>query len=850
MNNKNILNHLLSIGIILLLVVFFFAPSIFENKTVNQGDIKNGIGISKILNDYKKKTGETAMWNPNVFGGMPAFISGSKFPDKPIKNTLFSSIGLFMDGPAKITFLACLFAYIMLTSFQVNFLVALLGAISFGFCSFNIISIEAGHNSKIATMAFVPLILAGIQYLNRNKTLLGIGILLVSFSFLFYTAHYQIIFYTALLLGLYYLIQLIYSWKSGQLKFYFKNLGIVTVIALLGILSNLGKIWTSQDYLPYSMRGQYILSTEKEHRAKSGLDYDYLFSWSNGIDEPLTLLYPHYYGGGSSAKIDYKKSDIFKFYLNEALRYKDPQIQNMMAQKGARSSYGLYWGNMSFTSGPMYASIIIIFLFLFSFLVLRGPVRIWLGLSFLFFLSLSWGKHFGLNYFLVDHLPLFNKFRTPSMAIIISILSAIFGASLALDKVLKSDNYNQFKKPIILSASIVIGLSIFMLLVGSSFSFEKDIEPYNFNKATGQYLVNNEADYLGEISRGYPPIKELGERALPILEEVRWTMFSKDVLKAILLIAIVAGLLLAMIQRILKPVVAIGLITAITVIDLLYLDRIYLDKASFVSKKDARRIPASPANTSILKDKDLHYRVYKEGNAYTDATTSYFHRSLGGYDPAKLRRIMDIETHIIRKADALPEYRKALDNYLRMMDTKYKIAYNGRAIPLKNHNGPAWFVDSIRYVNTPDEEINGLKNFDPRGTAIMLKNEFNTGKSTYNISGSSVTLNNYGPNKIEYTSKNKNEGLLVLSEVWYPKGWVATIDGKETPILRVNYVLRALEVPKGQHKITLEFKPKSYIVGGQISLYTTILLLLASAGCIGYYFYKENEKNKKNDSVQ
>jgi hypothetical protein len=786
---KKLKPFILGAIIIYLITLFYHNPILFKKKILRQSDIEQGIGINQESKELKEKTGEIALWYGRVFSGMPAFILGYPFIDD-IKNKInYYIFSLGLPEPAGVHFIMLFSFFVFGYLITNNFLLGLLLSIIFSFNTFTILSLEAGHNAKIRAIAYLPYILGGIYLVHLKKWMIGLSLTALGVAFHINCGHYQISYYFFLALGIALLIWLaIELFYSKNFSHSLKVIGLIVLSILLGIGANFGKLWTSLEYQKQSIRGKYELTINKDddRTLPEGLDKDYAFNWSQGILETLTLLIPGVYGGSSHEEL-WKNSATAKLLKS----------QNIPLQP-----IPLYFGNQPFTGGPIYGGVTICFFFVFSFFVLERKKLIISSIVFIFFLIISWGKNAAfINYFLFDYFPLFNKFRAVSMAIFIPLFIMGIVSLITLKRISEIDNKSILTKPLIFTLSILGSISIFLALFPE--------------------LI---------VSKGIAD-NQLPDWLLEAINQDRKTLVSSDAWRTFLLLALVACTTWLLITNKLSLFWASSTLASLSFIDLLLVDSRYLNKNDYVNKKkyDAY-IQPTEADLYILNDKERGFRVYNLQNPFNDGRTSYFHRSVGGYHPAKLRRYQDIIEYHFNKNNL---------NVVNMLNVKYIIKGNTAKDVILNSErcGNAWFVDSLIVVQNPDQEIEALNSFNPRTTAIVDISKFNITRTKFEKDTSDkINLTYYSPNYMVYESENGANHLAVFSEIFYQPGWTVTINQKPARLIRVNYILRALEVPEGKNKIEFKFYPKSYQIGKQISIVFNIVIFALFIISVLIYF--------------
>lgn len=810
---KNAWPHVAAILLFFLLTCTYFAPVVFEDKGLPQGDVSQSQGWGKDGNDYVQETGNAMFWSNRMFGGMPHnYTIANKTSNifHAFENPLSLGLSRLHVG---LVFLYLIGFYIFLVAMGCNPWLAILGSFAYAFASYNFIIIEAGHVNKGLVMATIAPIIGGVILCYRGKYLWGVLITLIFVGLNVMWNHQQISYYLMLILACLALVYFIFAIKEHTMKNFIIASVILVCVAGIAAIPAAGKLLPSMDYAKESMRGGAVLQDNAEgEKESSGLERDYAYQWSYGKAETLTLLVPNMYGGSSHYNLG-----------------NDSECYRALRGTGQGKQFcryaPTYWGPQPFTSGPVYAGAIVCFLFILGLFVVKGPEKWWLLAATIISIILSWGGNFpAVNNFLFDHLPLYNKFRTPSMALIIAGFTMAATAALAIKEICQmfkekknaskagknaTDESKKIMQYVYISAGITGGLCLlFALFGGSLFSFSAPADA-------------NYPDWL-----------------ISALKTDRKSMLTTDAWRSLVFIAMAFALVWAYIKYSFKANYMIIALGALILIDLWAVDKRFLNDDSFVKKEKALEHKPTPTDELILQDTDPDYRVLNlTTNTFNEANTSYFHKSIGGYSPAKLRRYQDIiDYHFARGLNM---------HVLNMLNTRYFIVPGQDQSPMVQRNpnalGNAWFVDSLKWVNGPDEEIVAITNFNPAKTAFIdncwkenLKDLSDVTSS--NDSAASIQLVNYAdPGNLIYESNNPNTQLAVFSEVYY-KTWHAYIDGQEQPLVRVNYILRGLEVPAGKHTIEFKCIDDVFIQAQKISkagnIAVGILLVLLIAGLI------------------
>lgn len=800
------LPHLIAVVAFLLVTVFFFSPVFFESKAIQQADIQQFQGGSKTITDYRNQTGEEALWAPSMFSGMPAYLVSLRWSDGPVVWTK-KVMSLFLPHPVNNIFLAFLCYYILLLSFRVRPYLAIAGALAFGLSSYMIIGLSAGHNARIGAIAFVPLVLAGIHLTFSNKKWLGFGLTAMAMALHLRENHLQITYYMALIVAVYGLVQLIYAWKEKDVAAFFKNVGLLIPAVLIAFGTFFGQLWAINEYTRYSIRGaSELVKPGVPNIDSKGLSRDYAFQYKYGILESLSLVVPDFYGGTSTkAFVQDESSASYKALVSNS---RSNEEANQLAGFSAH-----YWGPQGSTIGAYYAGAIIVFLFVLGFLFVEKKYLWWLLPLAALSLMLSWGSDFSaFNYFMFDYFPGYNKFRSQSFALVMILLVMPLIGMMGLEKFITEGATAENKKKLLIAFGIVGGFCLALILFAGFGS------------------------YMGE-----------GDDQLPVwfkkaLMDDRASLLRADAFRSL---AFIAGIFIMLYLNVFKKISPNGffaLLIFMTMIDVAVVDRRYFTKENFQRKRDNSTFVANAADETILKDKS-HYRVFNIQGTFTEARTSYFHYSLGGYHGAKLRRYQDLyDSCIVRERQQLfVDAQQGQINFskygvLNMLNTKY-VVYGEEAnnvIPNTSANGPAWFVSQVALVNSPNEEIKKLREIDTRATAVVDQSKNKLANTSLLFDSlATVLLAEFKPSYVKYQSQSTQNGLAVFSEIYYPKGWKAFIDGKESPIIRANYVLRALEVPDGNHTIEFKFEPEPYVIGNKVTLASSWVVLLVMLSCAG-----------------
>jgi hypothetical protein len=804
-----VLPHLVAVGVFLVVTVFFFSPVFFDSKTISQYDIQQWEGSSKALRDYRDKTGEEGLWADAMFSGMPAYLINTHWSNGPV-SFLKRALSLSLPHPISNIFLAFICYYIMLLAFRVRPYLAIGGAIAFGLSSYMIIGLGAGHNARIGAIAFMPLVMAGIHLAFSGRKILGFGVTTAGLALQLKENHLQITYYLLFIVLVYGLVRLIEFVKEKRAVDFFKTIGILVAAAIIAVGSFVGPMWAVTEYSEYSIRGKAQLTTSVKKEGDSGLDKEYAFRYSYGILEPMTLLIPNFYGGSSS---NYLVQDPKSEVYNALSRSGDQQTANQLAQFTSA-----YWG-INPLNAPYYGGAIIFFLFVLGIAFADKKYVWWLIPVVIFGIMTSWGDSFkSFNYFLFDYLPAYNKFRSVTFMIIMPLFALPLLGMLGLEKLFETGVDKAAKKKLLIVFGATGGLCVVLLLFGSMMSFMTPDESQLPSWFTGA------------------------------LADDRKSLFRSDVFRALGFIIAAFVLIYFEVWKKLTPIAFYAFLILMITLDLSIVDKRFFPKEKFQRKRESTLFAMTAADQEILKDKS-YYRVYNLQGTFEEARTSYFHNSIGGYHGVKMRRYQDMyDTCLFRETNAFIRDVQAgkadFSQYgvMNMLNVKYIVFGPDRTniIPNPSANGNAWFVNEVVTVNSPTEEVQKTCGVNTRTTAVVDASKFKV-EGVKGDTAASIQLTDYNPNYKKYESQSAENGLAIFSELYYPKGWKAFIDGKETPIICANYILRALQVPAGKHIIEFKFEPAAYYTGNKITMISSWLMLVTLVGAVVWSVKKEGE---------
>jgi hypothetical protein len=829
MENKSRLQTFLPHIIILLLfilVTFIYFPAIFQSKTLMQNDIMQAKAAAREVADFHNRTGRWPLWTNTMFGGMPAYLIGTDYP-----NSWSTAIGRLITNifpePANLLFISLVGFYILMVTLNFNVWLAAMGAIAFAFCSANLINIEAGHSSKVIAIAYSPPIIAGVILAYRGRYLLGGALTALFLALQLYGNHVQITYYIFISLGMYGLYDLIFAIRKKRLARFGIATAIISVAVLLGVGSHASRILTTYEYSQESIRGRSEL-TQTSQQGKQGLDRDYAFRWSYGIAETFTLLIPNFYGGATQGEVS-SSSNFYKALVSNGV------APNQASQYASQAP--LYWGDQPFTGGPAYAGAVILFLFVLGMFIVRSPVKWWLLAVTVLFIIFTWGKNFPVfNYLIFDYLPGYNKFRAVTMVIAVVQIYLCLLAVMAVNEIIREKlTWQSLKKPVAISAGLTGGLALLLGLLAGAF----------FNFAGG---ADAQTQYPGWLTEA--------------LRDDRQYLFRRDAFRAVFFVLATIALLWAYVQKKMKtPVLYAGLLLLIW-IDMFTVSKRYLNNDDFVNKRQAQsQVQPTDADLLINQDKSIYRVIDLTGGISgitSSAQASRFHLSVGGYHGAKMKRYQEVLDSVMQQEiqnfavqlqqqqSYTPQMLEQL-SVLNMLNTKYLILAPSAQGVITNRSalGNAWFVNAYKVVPNADAELRALADFSPARTAIVdqrYQNQLN-GLNITPDNTAQISLTAYEPDYLTYESTAASPQLAVFSEIFYRgnQDWQAYIDGQAVPHFRANYILRAMVVPAGKHKIEFRFVPKTYQMGETIALISSILLF----GGVAMAFFLESRRKRE-----
>ena len=814
---KKCLPDLLAVVVFAIISFAYFFPADFEGRILYQHDTSAGRGAGQEALEYYQSTGERTRWSNSTFGGMPTYQTAPSYDSTDMLSQAVKAYHLWLPDNVWYVFVYLLGFYILLRAFNFRQALAVLGAIIWAFSSYFFIIIAAGHIWKVWALAYLPPMIAGIVLAYRGKYFWGLVVTAIFTAFEVNANHVQMTYYYLFIIAFMIVAFFVQALKEKQLARFFKASAACAVAAALGICINLSSLYHTYEYSKESMRGKSeLVKANNGNQTDSGLERDYITQWSYGIGETWSLLIPNVKGGASVPIAANEK----------AMQKADPMYYQLYG------SIGQYWGEQPGTSGPVYVGAFVLMLFILGLFIVEGPMKWALLAATILSVLLSWGRNFmGLTDFFIDYFPMYSKFRTVASILVIAEFTIPLLAMMALKKIVDEPELLKKKIKYLYASFALTGGACLLFAIAPTFFFSDFV-----SSAEMEQLRQFPADQLNPL--------------LANLREVRQSIFTADAWRSFLIILMGTLMLLLYQARKLEAKWMVGIITVICLVDMWTVNKRYLYDEMFVSKsvKEMPQ-PLTPTDEQILQDKSLDYRVLNfASNTFNENETSFYHKSVGGYHAAKLRRYQEmIEEHIAHEMQAAMNaiveksgdmQQVAGDSIfpvINMLNTKYFIMpmQGGETTPLTNPYafGNAWWVDNVKYVDNANQEIEQVGKVDLHKVAVADKQfEKVLGQSAAHDSTDVVSITAYQPNNLKYTAESKNGGLLVFSEIYYP-GWTATVDGKPAELGRVNYILRALPLTPGKHEVVLDFHPASvkttetvaYVAGG-------LLLLLIVAG--------------------
>jgi len=811
---RRIVPHLVALVLMFLATFLLYSPYFTSGKVLNQGDTIRAYGMQAEMNKIEKETGKAPLWTQSMFAGMPTFQirppDRGNFTRHLLNGMMFNNS---MTNVPWVIFMAMFCTYFLLIVLGLDWRIAIMGSVCYGLSTFYVDIAEAGHATKMMALALMPGLFAGAIMALRGKYLLGGAVFGLFVALQVLVNHIQITYYVFLTIGLLVLVKLWLGFKQNQLRNAVTGVGALALAGIMGLAANTSRLWPTYEYSKETIRGKSELVAKAVKG--DGLDKEYAFSWSYGIGESMTLLVPNFYGGGASQT--FKGTETYNKVFNNILAGNaEKGMPQDEARKNAEQQVAslFYTGDQPFVGVAIYFGAIICFLFVLGAVLIRSPYKLWLLLSAIFTLTISWGGNFFLNDILFDYFPMFNKFRAVSMALGLAQFFCVVLAVWGLQELMNSGIERDRKiKALYWGAGITGGLVLVGIIMSSGMSF------------------------IGKSDQN------LGPELTEIIKKDRASLLRADAFRSLFLIAIAAGLIWAYINGKIKSTIAISAVGLLAIGDIVLINKRILFDEKFEKPVSLQAGPTpTTLDKQVLADKDPDFRVLdlRGGNPFTNANTSYFHKSLGGYHAAKLMRYQElVERYLSQPGQYL--------NIVGMLNGKYILQDDekgGVAIPNPQAMGNAWFVRNFKLVESADQEMEALDKLDPKETVIVRstdKDKLSKWASDTDTAAT-IQLTTYHPDKMVYDYQSSTGQIAVFSEIYYPssKGWSVKLDGKAfDDFFKVNYLLRGLVVPSGKHTIEMEFHPNSFYEGEVISkTFSSVLLILFLLGTI-WFFWKE-----------
>jgi len=798
---------LVVLGFVLISLIYFYP--VLQGKQIFQSDIAQYTGMAKEQNDFRKTEKIEPYWTNSAFGGMPTYQLGAKYPHDYVG--MIDDVLRFLPRPADYLFLYFLGFYGLLLVLKTDPLKAFFGALAFGFSTYLIIILGVGHNAKAHAIAYMPLVIAGFILAFQKKYIWGGLLTMFAVALEINANHFQMTYYLLiflLVLSGYFIYQAI---KEKEYKSLLTSIGVLAIAGIFAIGANATNLLATAEYANFSTRGKSELSINADGSksvGNSAMSRDYITEYSYGIAESFNLIAPRLFGGSNNEALG-KDSKMYSFMMEQGV----PEAQASDFVSGMPT----YWGDQPIVAAPAYIGIVVFFLGILALFADKRKIKYVFLSGAIVALVLSWGKNFpALTDFFIDNVPMYNKFRAVSSIQVILELCFPVLAIMGLQSFFDLEKEARFKA-LWQSAAVGFGIIVGLFLLKGNFSFAGANDGY-FRESYGPAFVD-------------------------ALKSDRMTLYSADLLRSGFFVLLVAGVLWLFIKEKFAQNTTIILVGLLMVFDLFFVDKKYVSDKDFVSRSEVE-VPfqETSADIQILQD-TTHYRVFEVQGNLSSARASYFHKSIGGYSAVKPRRMQQLFDYQIAKNNI---------EILNMLNVKYIIQTDstGAAFPVQNPNanGNAWFVKNVKFVQSADEEMKVLDKLDSKNVAVINQFEFgsifkNDATNFSKDSTATIQLVSYKPNHLKYTSNNTGNGLAVFSEMYYEKGWKATIDGKETGIFRTDYVLRGLQIPAGRHVIEFKFEPQVIQTGSTITLISSLGMLLLLIG--GIYFERKKSLNLK-----
>ena len=819
--------HVAIIAIFFVIAFAYFFKPLLDGHILAQSDVIQAKSMQKEIMEYKEKDGKGPLWTNQMFGGMPTYqiwvqyaYNGATYGIALIAKTFPNPVGTVL--------LLLVGAYFLFVTLKINPWLAAAGAIAFAFTTYNFVLIATGHSNKALAIGFFAPILAGIILTMRGRYWLGASLTALFLALEIRANHVQMTYYLLLSILIFMGIEIYQAYKTKTLPVLGKAIGFLSLAVVLAVMINASLLWTTSEYAAETNRGKSNLTSTSADK-DAGMTKEYAYGWSQGVGESFTFLIPDLYGGATSIdQLIKPESHLYKA-VSENLTNNDPQAtEQAIGYLAQNLNMQQYWGEKPSTSGGYYFGAIICFLFVFGLFIVRSRLKWWILATTILFILLSFGKNFPyISDLFFNYFPLYNKFRAVESILAVVGLMVPLLAFLAI-KETQDGNIDQkiLIKKLTWSAAITGGFALIVALVPTLFFSFKTQNHAQIVQYLGQNLQNNTA---------------LAQKIANALIEDRISIARADALRSLLFIVVGFGIVWAFINKKMNRQLAFGLLAVAVLIDMWQVDRRYLNNSNFRSKSEMEAsVQPREVDTFIMADKDPNFRVYDQTvSTFMDASPSAFHKTIGGYHAAKLKRYDELIQNQFSKS--------VNQDVLDMLNAKYFIVKDPQNQSYKMQRNPTalgnvWIVQGVQFVKDADEEMKAISSFDPKKEAI-IDNQFKSMLDTTRLGvdpSAFIKLESYNPDHLEYAYSAPRDVIAVFSEIYYDKGWNMYVDGKEKPYFRADYVLRAAQLEAGNHKVEFKFEPKSYYLGEKISLTGSILLL----GFLGFAFYTENKKKK------
>ncbi|NHM02208.1 YfhO family protein [Flavobacterium difficile] len=789
-------------GFIVIAIIYFYP--VLSGKQILQSDIAQYTGMSKEQKDFRNEFHEEPYWTNSAFGGMPTYQLGAKYPHNYIKS--LDSTLRFLPRPADYLFLYFLGFYLLLMSLKIKPLQAFFGALAFGFSTYLIVILGVGHNAKAHAIAYIPMVLAGIIFIFNKRYIVGGIVTMLAAGLEIQANHFQMTYYFLFLFAFvigFYIYEII---KEKDFQHLYKSFAILSIGAVLAIGANATNLLATAEYAKYSTRSNSELTFDENGKKKTdtnAMSYDYITQYSYGISESLNLIAPKLFGGSNNEDLG-SESSMYQFIVGQNVPENEARdlVKHMPT----------YWGEQPIVAAPAYIGIIVFFLAVLAMFLEKRKIKFALAAAVIFSLLMSYGKNLSfLTDFFINYVPMYNKFRAVSSIQVILELCLPVLAILGLSAFFNADEAPR-KKALLYSAAIVGGLLVILILANGAF------------------------DFTGETDKMYA--QQYGPEFMKVLKEDRESMYFSTISRSLGFLTVAFGILFLYTKKTFSQLTTVILVGLVMVLDLFIVAKNYIKADDFVSKSQIERPFGEPteADARILED-TTHFRVFDVDGQMNSARASFYHQSIGGYHAAKPKKMQELFDYQIAKNNI---------EMLNMLNAKYIIQTNQegiqQALENPNANGNSWFVSKIKLVKSGDEEMKALDKLKTKDEAVINSKVNAIKENTFEKdSTATIELTSYKPNHLKYISNNSKNGFGVFSEMYYEKGWVATIDGKEAKILNVNYVLRGLQIPAGKHTIEFKFEPQVVKTGSTIALISTLLMLITIG--LGIFYWRKQQKN-------